>query len=199
MREWREVGAVVLLQIQRGPLKQGATRKVYQPDGALVSVERFFLNQRGVTALFEGQEALDVHHADHPNSRNRDTNPLSIGFTSHYAHLQRRFGEHVKLGIAGENIIVQTDEVFDEGALAAEIAFRSADGGLTIIQNLYAIPPCKPFSAYCLNQPEEQVLPHTIADTLRYLSSGLRGFCGQPIDGTAHEIRVGDRMLVAVE
>jgi hypothetical protein len=195
---WREIGPAVLLQVQRGPLKVSHNgRKLYKPEGVLVSCDRFELSCEGVTASLDGQTVWDVHHARHPNSRNRDTNPLSIGFTGHYAQLQARFGSHLKLGIAGENIIVQSDRVLTEDDFAGRVAFRAADGSLTVIENLYAIPPCRPFASFCLDDLEDEIAPQTMAETLRWLHTGLRGFCGQPVGEAVREIRVGDIMLIA--
>jgi hypothetical protein len=37
-------------------------------------------------------------------------NTISIGFTSHYAQMRARFGEHMQDGIAGENINIDSAE-----------------------------------------------------------------------------------------
>lgn len=197
MNNWREIGPVVLLQIQREPIKEGTTTRVYKPD-RLAQVERFWLTPAGVTAELEGKRVFDAHHASHPRTRNRDTNPLSFGLTGYYAHMKARFGDHMTLGIAGENILIQTDVPLTEDDIQGEMALRGADGRLTILKDILVAPPCKPFSAFCLGSIEDKVEPHTIAETLRFLNNGTRGFYAAPAAADETEIRLGDVMWVSV-
>lgn len=57
MNNWREIGPVVLLQIQREPMKEGTTTRVYKPD-RLAQVERIWLTPAGVTAELNGERVL---------------------------------------------------------------------------------------------------------------------------------------------
>jgi hypothetical protein len=197
VREWREIGPIVLLQVQREPMKEGTTTRVYKPN-KLAQVERIWLTPAGITTELNGERIFDAHHAQHPRTRHRDASPLSFGLTSYNAQMQARFGDHLTLGIAGENIIVKTDALLTEDELLGEVAFRGADGRLTVLKNIFAAPPCKPFSAFCLHEDENEVEPHTIAETLRFLNNGTRGFYAQPVANDETEIRVGDVMLVSI-
>ena len=100
------------MQIQRESLKveSGSTRH-YDP-APLLSVAQLRLTRNGVIGLTAAGEALiDVHHTDHLRSRNREDNYVSMGFSSYYAALRQRYGDHLTDGIAGENIIVLCDEI----------------------------------------------------------------------------------------
>ncbi len=198
MNNWREIGPVVLLQIQREPMKEGTTTRVYKPD-RLAQVERIWLTPAGVTAELDGERVFDAHNAHHPRTRNSGSNPLSFGLTGYYAQMTARFGEHMTFGIAGENILVKTDILLTEADVQGEIALRGTDGRLIILKDILVAPPCKPFSAFCLGSSEDKVEPHTIAETLRFLNDGTRGFYAAPASSDETEIRLGDMMLVSVE
>ena len=107
------IGTVVRLQVQVVSLKvQGATREQYDPSG-LCSVPALELDQAGASSRdVYGAVVLDQHHREHPHSKNRrGLNGVSIGFTAHYAAMRERFGEHLCDGIAGENIVVATEQL----------------------------------------------------------------------------------------
>src|SRR5207253_1296007 len=94
---------------QSGVALEISTR--YNVPAPLLSVPALDLGESGVSAWnAQGERILDVHHKDHPASRNvRGSNGISIGFTAHYDALRARFGTHLEDGLAGENILVQTD------------------------------------------------------------------------------------------
>ncbi|MGC4108154.1 MAG: hypothetical protein QM753_17660 [Thermomicrobiales bacterium] len=98
------LGPIVLLQVQIAPLKQGEKPlRWYAPD-AITSVSEMQLDSGGVTG-FDGETVKhDVHHRDHPLSRYRGENGVSVGFTSHYATIRGEFGDFLYDGIAGENL-----------------------------------------------------------------------------------------------
>lgn len=192
---WRELGPIILLQIQLKPLKEGDQHRVYLPHDALYSVDSFQLSKAGITASINGQTVYDTHHMNHPFSRYRQSNPVSIGLTSHYQHMQSRFGSHITLGIAGENIIVETDETLHENTLTQGVALHGTEG-MIILDGVFGIPPCKPFSKFCLNIPDEQGEPDIVKETLQFLMGGTRGFCAEPLDDGVFTVRVGDHLWV---
>jgi len=102
------IGPIIQLQVQRGPLKvgkKGAQRYVTEPIAVL---ERLRVSPDGVVGLDGGEEILDAHHRAHSLRKNDDgVHGVSVGFTSHYRAMRQRFGGHMRVGCAGENIIVE--------------------------------------------------------------------------------------------
>jgi hypothetical protein len=195
-RKWREVGPVIRLQIQLGPLKTGDNPRVYNPISVLQPVAEFQVSKEGVVARIDGRRVLDVHHKHHPQTRNRELNPVSFGLTSYYRQMQQRFGAHLSHAVAGENILVETAELLREDDLTKGVAFRGADGTLTCIENVYAMAPCEPFTRFCLSDIHAE--PALVKETLQFLANGTRGFSGEIDNETVHSIRLGDILLVAV-
>lgn len=192
---WRELGPIVMLQVQLKPLKEGTQHRVYKPHDALHPVDTFSFSKAGITAVIDGQQVYDAHHQSHPFSRYRQSNPVSVGLTSHYQRMQTRFGSHVTLGIAGENILVETDEVLHEDALIKGLALQGKDG-LVVLDGVFGIPPCQPFSKFCLNIPDERGETDVVKDTLQFLIGGTRGFCAEPVEVGTFTIQVGDTLWV---
>ena len=77
----RKLGQVTITQVQPSGLKfevQGT--KIYDPSH-LETVPYLNLNSRDVEGKTErGEQLMDIHHADHPNTHNNGTNAISIGF-----------------------------------------------------------------------------------------------------------------------
>ena len=93
---------VVRLQVQSEPLKTGkAPLRQYVPS-AIESVHRLEVTPSGVVGLAEQPgSVLDVHHTDHPMSRDRKgTAGLTLMGTGDYVRLQERYGNHLTEGIA---------------------------------------------------------------------------------------------------
>src|SRR5690242_128159 len=101
------LGPIIRLQIQLSKLKVGEKpKRTYYPD-SILPVERLRVSREGVHGITVEAELMDVHHARHPLKKNEDLkNGISVGFTGHYAAMQQRFGDHMAVGVAGENIIV---------------------------------------------------------------------------------------------
>lgn len=194
-QNWREVGRVIGLQIQLDQIKVGTSPRLYQPQ-VIRAVPTFTVTKDGVIAEIDGQAAIDVHHKDHPRTRNKQVNGVSFGLTSYYERMQERFGPQLSVGIAGENILVETDELLTEDDLANGVAFRSPDGTLTTIDNVYAMAPCEPFTTFCLGGVVEA--PEQMREGLLFLSNGMRGFTGEILDTDTHVLQVGDTLLVKV-
>ena len=72
---------------------------------------------------------MDVHHRHHPRGKNDDgTHGVSVGFTSHYRTMEERYGDHMTVGCAGENIIVETDRMVTIDDVEQGIVILNADG-----------------------------------------------------------------------
>lgn len=190
----REIGRVRAVQIQRESLKVGQKPDRRYDPAPLLAADRLHVSPDGVIGLLaDGGQIIDVHHAGHPASRNNEVNPISVGFTGHYALMQAQFGPHMTPGIAGENILIEAEGRLSLADLGQRLAFENpASGEIIYLDMLMAAPPCAPFSQFALCQPTF-VTPEQVKATLQFLSDGLRGFYGVP--STAGHIQPGDRVL----
>jgi len=190
----RDLGRIVLLQVQRSSLKTGEKpTRVYDP-APLLAVDRLALGPDGTLGEGPGGSWLvDVHHRAHPSTKNEDgAHGVSLGFTSHYALMRDRFGERISLGCAGENIIVETEGRIAFEDLERGVAVLARDGReLARLEVLQVAEPCRPFSGWALGGVvEAQVLK----ETLQFLEGGTRGYyCVGVSTGI---VAVGDRVAV---
>src|ERR671917_846382 len=97
----RFIGTVVRLQVQESSLKVGVKPRRYDP-APIQSVPAISLSAAGVVGLAEnGERIVDVHHREHPSSKNRGgENGISLGFTAHYLAMRRRFRQPFRERIA---------------------------------------------------------------------------------------------------
>lgn len=191
----QKIGEIQLIQIQRESLKVTRDEKRYYVPDALLQVSKLQINRQGVMGILsDGNRLLDVHHELHPNSRNRSDNFLSIGFTSHYARMRERFGEHLQTGIAGENIIVHSETMITpEQAGSTFIIKTSTEETITLVDVIPA-PPCAPFSEFCAG---DNVSAAEKKATLQFLSNGIRGFYMRPATDTPMLIQAGDVLYIS--
>jgi hypothetical protein len=192
------IGTIVRLQVQETSLKVGqAPRRRYDPSPLRV-VPELTLTPRGVVGQPEQGEAIvDVHHEDHRVSKNRGgQNGVSLGFTSHYAAMRDRFGDHLVDGIAGENILIETAGLIGEAELARGVLIETNRGERAELQRIVVAAPCVEFGRYALRFPEGVRPDETVTEALRYLHDGMRGFYAS-YAGESAALRVGDRVLAA--
>jgi hypothetical protein len=173
----KEIGRIKHVQVQRFCLKIGQKPHRYYDPGALLIVSSLLLFPRGTIGVsIDGEHIMDVHHADHPTSRNQGLNGISIGFTSHYQAMRARFGQHLVDGVAGENILVETDDAQTLADLEPGVAIQSgATGQMIRLNELLVAAPCIEFSRFAINDgmspPNERM-----KETLQFLDNGRRGF-----------------------
>lgn len=165
------IGTVVRLQVQRSRLKPGpkATR-VYDPT-PLLEVSALDVDARGVV----GHGHVDVHHADHPDSRHRGLNGLSLLPRAHYERLRARFGDHLVDGVAGESLLLDTGGPWTLDDLSGELLLETADGELLRLTDPAVAAPCVEFTRFCLGRgpgPDDEELAAALAE----LDGGTRGF-----------------------
>lgn len=170
------IGTVVRLQVQRSRLKPGPRgARVYDP-APLLEVAGLEVGPRGVVGLTAGGRVLDVHHADHPDTRNvKLLNGLSLLPRAHYDVMRARFGDHVAVGAAGESLLLDTDGPWAADALTGPLALETADGELLELTDPVVASPCVEFSRFCLGRPlgtSDDEVQHAMAD----LGGGVRGF-----------------------
>ena len=193
-----EIGQIKQVQVQRASLKAGERPYRYYDPAPLLVVDGLLLSPGGVVGLSAGgEQVIDVHHADHPTSKNvRGVNGISIGFTSHYQAMRERYGPHLTDGIAGENILVGTDRTLLLADLGARLAIQTAAGALLYLAELLVAAPCVEFSQFAARQGE-QLPPEALKETLQFLHDGRRGFyatlTGEPDRAI---VRAGDRVFV---
>jgi hypothetical protein len=171
------IGTVVRLQVQESSLKVGVKPRRYDP-APLRSVPAISLSAAGVVGLAEnGESIVDVHHRDHPSSKNRGgENGISLGFTGHYREMRQRFGQHLRDGIAGENILIEVDRQFQVEDLANGVVVEGADERPLELRPVIVATPCVEFSRYALKFPDGARPDATVTEALRFLDAGMRGF-----------------------
>lgn len=194
------LGRIVRLQVQREKIKSGkGPDERYTPHDHLISVAAIHIDSGGVTGVTESGETIpDVHHRDHPRSRFRGENGVSMGFTGHYARMRERFGEHLVDGIAGESILVENAGLVSLADLTNGIVLTGTDERVIEIDTWDVAHPCAPFSKFCLRFLEGQKADRRVTETLQFLENGMRGFNGtyradQPQGAI---IRIGDTVYL---
>lgn len=160
------IGTVVRLQVQRSRLKPGPRgARVYDP-APLLEVDALEVGPRGVRA----GDVLDVHHADHPDSRNvKLVNGLSLMPRAHYDVLRATYGPHLVDGAAGESLLV--DGAWDGGPLELEV-----DGGWLLLDDVVPAAPCVEFSRFCLDDLQATADGAAVQSALEDLDHGRRGW-----------------------
>jgi hypothetical protein len=189
------IGPIVQLQVQRGPVKvgeKGAKRYTTDPIAVL---QRLRMSPDGVVGLDGGEEVVDAHHRSHVLRKNEDgVHGVSVGFTSHYRAMQQRFGNHLRLGCAGENLIVEASrrlELADVGAGFVVLDAGGREKGRLV--NLEVAHPCKPFTGFA--HLGEAVPPEVFKESLQFLDGGMRGYYCTWV-GDPAVVQLGDRLAL---
>jgi len=187
---------IVRLQVQSEPLKTGkAPLRQYDPS-AIESVHRLEVTPSGVAGLAEQLgSVLDVHHTDHPMSRDRKgTAGLTLMGTGDYVRLQERYGNHLTEGIAGETILLDAPQGLAGLDLPTAITVHTRRGPLQLTRVRVA-DPCVEFSRFCLRQPPEATVNEDVEQALIDQAGGARGYrAAAAAFGT---IGLGDQVEVA--
>jgi len=173
----RELGTVKLVQIQpSGLIVQTEAGEVYDPSRR-VEVDRLLVTSLGIEAVIDGERVLDIHHIDHPDKAYDNKDLVSIGFTSHYDAMGKRFGEHMVDGVAGENIIIEYDlEIWMEDLGKQIIIENVKTGKRSLFDVVRFAAPCDEFSHFVANSQHERLPAADLKSTLQFLNDGRRGF-----------------------
>lgn len=196
----RVLGTVVRLQVQASSLKVGESPRRYDPS-PLEVMHALTVTPGGVIGVTgEGDGLIDVHHQEHPQSKNSGgRNGISLSFTSHYDAMRERFGPHLRDGIAGENVLI---ELADDTRLVAPeeladgVTFIGDERSPLALERVIVAAPCVEFSRFALRFPDDRKPDATITEALRFLGNGMRGFYGA-YKGAPAVMRVGDRLAIA--
>jgi hypothetical protein len=188
----RELGCIARLQVQTEPLKRGEKPdRIYDPS-LIREVDELTVTEHGVLGHVDGEDEpiVDAHHRDHPRSRFRGDNGLSLGVLGHYTRLRERFGDHVVDGIAGENVLID-----HPGRLTLE----DLEGGVRVLSEepvvlapVVVAEPCLEFSRLVLG---EEAATTSVREPLQELRGGMRGFYLGVQLGAGARLRVGDAVM----
>ena len=188
MSEMR-LGEIALLQVHQQQLVPGDE---FDP-APLLQVDEASVDAAGMLGWTGSAWVVDVHHTAWPERGAR--RPLSIGFTSHYAKMRRRYRD-VPLGVAGENIVVRTAQVVRLSDLGDRIIVRGDDRE-AILLPVKVAKPCLQFTSHMLGLPELGSYEELKAD-LEFLGEGTRGFIvAMDERSEPTRLRVGDDVFVA--
>jgi hypothetical protein len=199
LENMREIGRVKLVQVQPTPLKIRERPNAYYDPSPLLVVDTLLVGPCGAIGVTaEGEHITDIHHAQHQASRNsHGKNDLSVGFTSHYAAMRARFGQHLIDGCAGENILVDTERPFTLTDLEKGLAIQNPDTGqIVYLAQLKVAAPCVEFSLYAANFG--MPLPaHELQEALQFLHKGRRGFYARLAEHqNSGSVRTNDRVFI---
>ncbi len=189
------IGPIARLQVQTRSLKRGERPRSWYDPAAIRSLNAVRIDARGVVGIDDatGDDIGDVHHRDHPASKHRGENGVSLGFTSHYERMRDRFGDHLHDGIAGENIVVETTRIVGNLDLDHGVVIVTGDGPV-LMGSAGIAKPCVEFSKFCARYAPEQLADGIITETLQFLYDGTRGFyvtCEQEPPRSLR-VRIGD-------
>lgn len=192
----REIGRIVRVQVQDRSLKVPGPRfRAYDPAG-IVRVAALELDEGGATGIAAGGTRVhDVHHRDHPASKFRGDNGLSIGFTSHYGTMRAMFPGGIDDGQAGENLLVETDRTWSGEDLALGLVALTADGPVRL-ERVIVADPCVEFARWLLDYPPEERPDASVGAAVAFLADGVRGFYAAWGGGPAR-IAEGDLLAIA--
>lgn len=193
-REIVPIGPVIRVQVQRDSLKRSEGRRVWYDPAPLLTTAALHLTPTGAVGRDDaGDAVMDVHNAQHPASRYRGENGISVGFTAHYAKMRDRFGSHLADGIAAESLLVETDHLLALDDVAAGFVIITRGGKQIALGGVEVAEPCAPFSRFCLGLAPDAPTDNHVTDALRFLRGGTRGFYAT-LDGDSATVTPGDTL-----
>lgn len=190
------IGHIVRLQVQTANLKHGDRPGSWYDPAPITIVPRLELDASGVRGVLDDGTILeDIHNETHSASKFRGENGVSIGFTTHYGEMRKRFGDHLTDGVAGENILVASAALHSGDSLGPELVVETDDGEVQLIR-IEVAAPCVEFSTFCLQHPCDRKPDRSVTEALQFLHNGMRGFYAS----VAHTgmLSIGDRVYRTV-
>ncbi len=183
------LGEIALLQVHSQQLVPGDE---FDPT-PLLQVDEASVDAAGMLGWTGSSWVVDVHHTAWPGRGAR--RPLSVGFTSHYDKMRKRY-RAAPLGVAGENIVIRTDRVIRLSDLGNRIIVRGDDRE-AILNPVKVAKPCLQFTSFMLGLPKLGSYEELKSD-LEFLGEGTRGFIVAMDEGTEPtRLCVGDGVFVA--
>jgi hypothetical protein len=172
------LGYVKLTQLQpTGLIINTPSGEFYDPSRRVV-VDSLQISPLGIESITpDGEHVLDIHHIDHPDKKYDNDDLVCIGFSSHYAAMRARFGEHMVDGVAGENIIIQAEKEIWPEELGQRIGFESSEtGDITFLDVVKFAAPCEEFSHFAAQSQHKRLPAAELKATLQFLGNGRRGY-----------------------
>ena len=172
------LGYVKLTQLQpTGLIINTPSGEFYDPSRRVV-VDSLQISPLGIESITpDGEHVLDIHHIDHPDKKYDNDDLVCIGFSSHYAAMRARFGEHMVDGVAGENIIIQAEKEIWPEELGQRIGFESSEtGDITFLDVVKFAAPCEEFSHFVAQSQHQRLPAAELKATLQFLGNGRRGY-----------------------
>lgn len=183
---------IVRLQVQADRLKQGEKPHRWYDPSNITPVDRLWVDDDGSTGEVNGKRVVDIHNVHHPRTRNHGrASGLSVGFTAHYRNMRQRFGPRVVDGVAGENVLVDSDDQVVHDQLDGAV-LRTSSGDVPIVEVEIA-EPCVEFSRFVLGiEPGDRRTK--MREPLQQLMGGVRGYYVALAEPA--EITVGDSLVL---
>jgi hypothetical protein len=186
----RELGCIARLQVQVEPVKRGERPDRWYDPTLIREVDELTITDHGVLGHVDGEPepVVDAHHRDHPRSRFRGDNGISLGVLGHYQLLRERFGDHIHDGVGGENLLLDLPGRLALDDLAGGVRVQSEEP--VVLAPAVVAEPCVEFSRLVLGGPEGSV-----REPLQELREGMRGFYLGVRVGEGARLRVGDAVM----
>ena len=191
------LGTIKLTQLQPNGLIVERPSGEFYDHSRLMVVDRLMITSGGIEATTPaGERILDIHHLEHPDKAYDADDLVCIGFSAHYAAMRTRFGSHMQDGVAGENLIIESQEEIWPEDLGQTIAIENAEtGSISYLKMSRFAAPCSTFSHFAANSQEEKLSPKDLKATLQFLGNGRRGFLLVLADGQgAFTVQPGDKV-----
>jgi hypothetical protein len=133
----------------------------------------------------------------HPDKAYDDDDLVCIGFTPHYKAMRARFGDHMVDGIAGENILIESEEEIWLPDLGSGIVIENQDTkSQTLLDLVSFASPCQEFSHFARQSQDKKLPAGELKAVLQFLDNGRRGFLLVMREGQeTADIRPGDRVF----
>jgi hypothetical protein len=187
--EWKAIGEIQLLQMQLYVMTGSGGYDL----NALVQADRLRLTPDGFYGLSNDAWVMDRHHRHHPDAKYwHASDVLSFGFTSHYDHMWGLF-RRTPLGIAGENIIVDTPAMLTIDDLADGLRIETDHGTIEFASPAVA-EPCVEFTRFLTGR--EDASARELKPWREELGDGVRGYVVGIEHDEPFEIAPGDRVSV---
>jgi hypothetical protein len=194
----RELGKVKLVQVQPSGLIIETPKGDFYDVSRRLEVDKLVIAKLGVEAVTtDGERVLDIHHVNHPDKAYDNDDLVCVGFTSHYDAMRERFGDHLKDGTAGENIIIEYDQEVWLDDLGSQLVIENPETGARVtLDVLKFAAPCEEFSHFAANSQDKRLPAEELKDTLQFLGSGRRGFLLVADNGQEDAtVQAGDRVF----
>jgi hypothetical protein len=188
----QKIGTVQFVQVQNSSMKVYEGETLVYSTEPLLKVDKLRLTPDGIVGIKNGQEILDVHAANHPQSKCRGDNKISFGFLKNYERMRQRFGQHIEDGFAAESIVIDANIDVLNFDMKRRYFIQHEDT-LIELKGVMVATPCNEFSTWCLIVPQ---CAEDIKAALQFLNNGTRGYYADLAVAGEYTVQAGDSFLV---